>query len=246
MKKVLCILLIITLLSLTGCCPREADIPSDGIWYCEELQTTLRVDYWNDPYYKLVNNYEYRSFMFVNNRKICCGYSYSSGDPTQIWIGCCDSNTDLYNLGETIYSFTVLHLDEQNMVVKGDSGRIYTFVRIDLTWEFQHEEARVAGIKLVEMQDDLTYSVVKEPDTSCASELFAQIDALDWKSYGPDLKSPSDMCFLIVYDNGEYDLLSHCEPRNYQYQNGKIVISSSWLCCDEEEFKQLVLSYYVD
>lgn len=111
------------------------------------------------------------------------------------------------------------------------------------SWEFQYGHENVSEIKLVEMIGDMKYSVVEEIDISYANELFSDIDKLSWKHYGTNLSAPRDMCFLILYDSGEYDVISYYEPKHYRFEEGKLYAYNSWLCCDYENFQTLLEKY---
>ena len=110
-------------------------------------------------------------------------------------------------------------------------------------WEFQYEPERVTKIQLVDMIDELQYSFIEEIDISCAGQLFSDINNLDWERYGTNLSTPRDICFLIVYDSGEYDVVSYYEPKHYRLENGTIFAYNSWLRCDYDDFQALLNKY---
>ena len=110
-------------------------------------------------------------------------------------------------------------------------------------WEFQYGPERVSKIKLVDMIDDIQYSIIEEIDVSCAGQLFSDINKLDWERYGPNLSTPRDICFLIVYDSGEYDVVSFYEPKHYRFENGDLFAYNSWLRCDYDDFQKLLNQY---
>ena len=111
------------------------------------------------------------------------------------------------------------------------------------SWEFQHEVEHITEVKLVEMHTEWEYSVIKELDTSCASELILDINTLNWRRYGPNLAIPRGVCILFMYDNGEYDIISYHEPKHYRSEDGVVQPFNSWLCCDQEAFEAIVSKY---
>ena len=63
------------------------------------------------------------------------------------------------------------------------------------------------------------------------------------KRYGPNLSSPSGKCFLIVFENGEYDIISQKESKHFKYNDEDILAYNSWLYCNENEFNELINKY---
>ena len=111
------------------------------------------------------------------------------------------------------------------------------------SWKPQYGSERVCEIKLVEMADEKEYTIIKEIDVSCAAALFLDIGKLSWKYYGTNLVTPRGICFLIMYDSGEYDVISYYEPKHYQFEKGELRAKNSWLCCTQEDFQDLVDKY---
>lgn len=111
------------------------------------------------------------------------------------------------------------------------------------SWEFQYDQKRVTEIKLVEILDGYSYSVIKELDISCASEIYSDVESLPWEYYGPNLSAPYGVCFLIMFDTGEYDIISYKEPTHYRMEDGKVQPFTSWLSCDIEAFEAILSKY---
>lgn len=112
------------------------------------------------------------------------------------------------------------------------------------SWEFQQEPGSVKEIKLVEVDGEHGISVVKEIDISCATELFSDIDKIEWKVYGPNLATPRGVCFMIVFDNGDYDIISYYEPKHCSFdEDGALHEYNSWLHCDQGMFEAIVSKY---
>lgn len=110
-------------------------------------------------------------------------------------------------------------------------------------WEFLYEFDYVKEIKLIEMYDEYNYSVIKEIDITLAEELYIDISSLEMTRYGMNLSAPYGICFLVIFENGEYDIISQKESKHYKFDQGKLVAHNSWLCCDEDKYMELVEKY---
>lgn len=110
-------------------------------------------------------------------------------------------------------------------------------------WEFEYDVNRIKEIKIVEAQDEFNYVTVKEIDSEYISELYFEIKNLEMKRYGSNLSAPHGMCFLILFDNGEYDIIAKKESKHFKYRNGEITAYNSWLCCDKNQFELLIDKY---
>lgn len=73
-------------------------------------------------------------------------------------------------------------------------------------WEFNYSYEEVDQIKIIEMIDDLDYREIQEIDLSLCEQIYNDIMNIEMKRYGTNLSSPSGKCFLIVFENGEYDI----------------------------------------
>lgn len=110
-------------------------------------------------------------------------------------------------------------------------------------WEFNYSYEEVNQIKIIEITDDLDYREIQEIDLSLTEEIYDDIMNIEMKRYGPNLSSPSGKCFLIIFENGEYDIISQTESKHFKYNNGEILGYNSWLYCNENEFNELIKKY---
>lgn len=110
-------------------------------------------------------------------------------------------------------------------------------------WDFLHDVDYVEEIMIVEMLDENDYTIIKEIDIERAEEFYSDIKALKMKKYGTNLSSPSGLCFAVVFQTGEYDIISKKEPKHYRYTNNDVLPYNSWLCCEETEFDVLINKY---
>ena len=119
-------------------------------------------------------------------------------------------------------------------------------------WDFEYEADDIKEIKIVEAVGYLEFSVIKEIKIEYANELYSEIASLEMKRYGTNLSQPFDKCFLIVFEDGNYDIISKIEPKHYRYNYGKykyyeydeLVPYNSWLKCrDYDQFDALINKY---
>ena len=110
-------------------------------------------------------------------------------------------------------------------------------------WEFNYSYEEVDQIKIIEMIDDLDYREIQEIDLSLYEQIYNDIMNIEMKRYGTNLSSPSGKCFLIVFENGEYDIISQKESKHFKYNDEDILAYNSWLYCNENEFNELINKY---
>lgn len=118
-------------------------------------------------------------------------------------------------------------------------------------WYFKKECSEIDEIKIVHVdvecyRDFEKYQVLNEIDISLAEELCADIENIDVKRYFFNRQETSGNCFLIVYTNGEYDLISAVEPMHFIYDGDDNILrpsGSTWLKFDKEQFDSLIDKY---
>ena len=110
-------------------------------------------------------------------------------------------------------------------------------------WEFNHSCEEISQMMIVEMTNDLNFQEIQEIDISLAEKVYNDVINLEMKRYGTNLSSPYGMCLLIVFKNGEYDIISRRESKHFKYCDGKILPYNSWLYCDGNEFDKLINKY---
>ena len=110
-------------------------------------------------------------------------------------------------------------------------------------WEFNYSYEEVDQIKIIEMIDDLDYREIQEIDLSLSEQIYNDIKNIEMKRYGTNLSSLSGKCFLIVFENGEYDIISQKESKHFKYNGEDILAYNSWLYCNENEFNEVIKKY---
>ena len=121
------------LLSLSACTP-EQRLPSDGVWYCEELQAQFNRD-WLDGYHGYADEEvptvdETDNYVIVNGDRIAALWG-NLPRSKMVSIACQEPNHPDFDLGENIYYLEFVRLTDTECVLKDDAGKQYTFVRID-------------------------------------------------------------------------------------------------------------------
>ena len=125
-------------------------------------------------------------------------------------------------------------------------------------WEFNYGYEEISQVKIVEIIDfasnyreetDLALAegiycrVIKEIDLSLAEEVYNDIKNIEMRRYFPSPTNPTGKCFLIIFDNGEYDIISQWESKHFIYWDEGLSSYISWLCCDESVINELINKY---
>ena len=120
MRKCIAILLfLIMVIGLSGC-ELEQRIPTDGVWYCAELQAQFTV--------------------FTATELL----HHGGNDRGSIRVGILcseESNPNYYYLCELICAFIFVSLSDTEYVFEDDDGKQYTFIRIGDTPKSQEKPA---------------------------------------------------------------------------------------------------------
>lgn len=126
--KLKLIFALLSLCVLLGGCVQRYYAPDSGTWYCEELQAQFIASE-PDDFYPL-NNDESGIYVIVDGDKIAAAIDLQMYSK-HFAIVCQESNNQKYDLGEVIYAFEVVRLDDSEYVLKDEEGKEYTFVRTD-------------------------------------------------------------------------------------------------------------------
>ena len=110
-------------------------------------------------------------------------------------------------------------------------------------WNFEHDYTEVKEIKIGYANSYDDYVVIKELDLSFAEELLNDIESLPERKYVWNPSVTSGECFIIVFSNGEYDIITCREPEHVIIEDEKLQGYISWLCYDSEEFQSLINKY---
>ena len=110
-------------------------------------------------------------------------------------------------------------------------------------WEFNYSCEEINQIKIIEFIDDMEFREVKELDLELSCEIYDSITKLTMRRYGTNLSTPSGKCFLIVFNSGEYDIISQKESKHFKYNGEEILEYNSWLYFEKSEFDELINKY---
>ncbi len=92
-------------------------------------------------------------------------------------------------------------------------------------------------------------TVLKHVDISVAEKLFNELENFPLHKYGTNMSYPVDRCFIIIYENGEADVFSKCEPHHWKYdKDGNLQGTISWLCVIDEDINKYdnIVDYYMN
>ena len=110
-------------------------------------------------------------------------------------------------------------------------------------WEFAQESSLVKEFKIVDSTGDLKHTVIGIIDIELIDEFYSDIASLEMNKYGWNLATPTGLCFMIVFENEDYDLIAFKESKHHRYENGQLISYNSWLRCNLEEFDKLINKY---
>lgn len=111
-------------------------------------------------------------------------------------------------------------------------------------WEFEKDASCVTKIEIVEAKNAYRYTVIKELDLDTIEQLYDDVANLEMTRYGGSLKHPTRKCFVITFENGEYDIISAIESKHVRYnEDGRFVGRNSRFICNAEQFDALIEKY---
>ena len=118
-------------------------------------------------------------------------------------------------------------------------------------WEFDYAVEEIQEIKIVEITQESNkppYKVVKELDSSKINEICDDIKELTMYRFALPIGSPMEpfgTCVWIIYNSGEYDLISLAGSSKYRYdsETGELLCQMSWLYSIETEFEAIINKY---
>ena len=120
-------------------------------------------------------------------------------------------------------------------------------------WEIYQVQSQIKGIYIVDAESPSKYEIINEISLEKSEELIKDIKKLDYKTYGRKRHTTSGMCFVIQFQNGEYDIISYHEPMhvvwqgpNKDYPEKELKPRRSWLKCSKKEFDTLIEKYNID
>jgi hypothetical protein len=134
MKRSNILLTVLALLFGLSSCKLEYPHPTDGVWYCEELQAQFTFGQGDifDSSDDIFDVDESENYIVVNNDRIASRLNSDLG-AKYVMIVCMESNHPDFYFREAIYSLEFVSLSGTEYVVKDKEGKEYIFLRISDT-----------------------------------------------------------------------------------------------------------------
>ena len=118
-------------------------------------------------------------------------------------------------------------------------------------WEFDYAIEDIKHIKIVEISEEFNkppYKVIKEIESIKTPEVCNDVVELTMYTFASSMGSPIEphgICIWIMYNSGEYDIISLRGSNKYRYdeKTGMIKVLTSWRYCVDEEFEALINKY---
>jgi hypothetical protein len=117
-------------------------------------------------------------------------------------------------------------------------------------WEFQYSVDNVKEIKIIELLNEQIYSeedytLLHIIDTADFASVYGDIQNIDYKQpfFTTSPATPYGQSILIVYESGEYEIISRRGPTQYKYSEeyGRIMeYHSYYYCQNEEQYNQMI------
>jgi len=114
-SRIALICVLFFLVSCLSCCYTEW-MPTEGIWYCEELQLQISFD-------------RSESYIVIDGQKIACDCLNDRGSA---WFCVLiQEKNDLYPVGKEVFSARYVQLSEYEFIVSEEhTGKQYVFVKV--------------------------------------------------------------------------------------------------------------------
>ena len=105
-------------------------------------------------------------------------------------------------------------------------------VKLDKTvycWEFNQEISQINNLYIVDATNSEDYYIIKEISLDKSLEFIEDITSLEYKKYGWNLHTINGLCFVVMFKNGEYDIISDHEPMHVTWQEPNKHFSTAYL-----------------
>ena len=122
-------------------------------------------------------------------------------------------------------------------------------------WEFQYSVDNVKEIKIIELLNEQIYTeedytLLKNIDATDFAAVYDDIQSIDYKTPAFTLSplTPYGTSILIVYESGEYEIISRTGPQQYKYSEeyGRNLKYHSYFYCQNEELYDQIIDNWLD
>ena len=109
-------------------------------------------------------------------------------------------------------------------------------------WEIGGSLDEIEKIEVIELKDFYTddFDIVCEVDEGDYEELVKDVANLQFKSYFSSPQKPEGKVIKITFKNGNYDLISHIEPKHCYKEEDNINSRNTYLFCVGTDFEQFI------
>ena len=119
-------------------------------------------------------------------------------------------------------------------------------------WEFQYSVDNVKEIKIIDVKrggsyvdSEEDYTVLKVVDETDYAGIMDDVQTIGYYCpyLGSNPASPYGKSIMVVFESGEYDVISATGPEHYQYseEHGSITKILSYIRCrDKEQYNQMI------
>ena len=115
------------------------------------------------------------------------------------------------------------------------------------SWEYEDVVSQIKEVHIVELDGYYKYTITKTIPAEKYLEIIEDIAKIEFSKYWGPPDGGSGTAILIIFINGEYDVISDNEPihmRYYAFDNsGKMSYTLYRYFCDEKQFNALIDKY---
>ena len=115
-------------------------------------------------------------------------------------------------------------------------------------WEFEYYYTDIKEIKIAYCESSKEYYTIKNIDISLAEEVYNDIKSLEMKSHGINRVEPGGQSFIIIYNDGNYDVIAdnECNIVRYDEDEGRLGSYSTYLEPKNSEDFYILIEKYLD
>lgn len=165
--------------------------PTEGLWYCEELQLQLS---FTEHYESVIEHNDLLCYVYSDGKYIMCSSGMTRRDRHALRV----KNQDIWSeendqLGEDIFVAKNVSFNDESYIVKDENGKEYTFLRIKEFNLKKHLSAYKKEFVEIDLQEN--------PERVDHVEVVAKIASDLWKQTFAEMDfSEEDIQILYDYE----------------------------------------------